>query len=97
MASDVLSRRADADVQAIAEETVRRWGLARAERYVRELQEAFERLVMFPELGRDVGHLRAGMMGMASGSHLVFYRRRPEGVLIVRVLHERMDFERHVL
>jgi plasmid stabilization system protein ParE len=48
--SYTLSRKADADVQDIAEESVKRWGLARAEQYILALHEAFERLAKFPNL-----------------------------------------------
>jgi toxin ParE1/3/4 len=94
--SYTLSRKADADVQDIAEESVKRWGLARAEQYILALHEAFERLAKFPNLGRDASEIRPGYLRMESGSHSVFYRKTKSGVLIVRVLHERMDFKRHL-
>jgi plasmid stabilization system protein ParE len=31
-------------------------------------------------------------MKILTGSHLVFYRKRQGGVMIVRILHRRMDF-----
>jgi toxin ParE1/3/4 len=96
MGSYVLSGKADADVQSIAEESVKRWGLARAEKYILALHETFQRLADFPNIGRDASHIRAGYMRIESASHAVFYRKTESGVLIVRILHERMDFERHL-
>ncbi|MGZ9116264.1 MAG: type II toxin-antitoxin system RelE/ParE family toxin, partial [Methylocystis sp.] len=32
----------------------------------------------------------------AVGAHVVFYRKAPKGVEVVRVLHRRMDFQRHL-
>jgi toxin ParE1/3/4 len=96
MGSYTLSGAADADVQNIAEESAKRWGLERAEKYISALHETFERLAEFPNMGRDASHIRSGYMQIESGSHSVFYRRTESGVLIVRVLHERMDFERHL-
>ena len=53
-------------------------------------------LAEFPDLGRDAGRIRPGYRQMETASHTVFYRRIADGILIVRVLHQRMDFERHL-
>jgi toxin ParE1/3/4 len=31
-----------------------------------------------------------------SGSHVLFYRLTDDGIDVVRILHERMDYERHI-
>jgi hypothetical protein len=51
-------------------------------------------LVADPHLGRDCSHIRDGYRKYASGSHVLFYRLADDGVDIVRILHERMDFGR---
>jgi toxin ParE1/3/4 len=94
--SYALSREADADIQHIAEISLRQWGLARAEKYILDLHETFEMLVEFPDLGRNASHIRPGYRKTETASHSVFYRKTEDGVLIVRVLHQRMDFERHL-
>jgi toxin ParE1/3/4 len=96
MGSYALSRQADNDIQAIAEDSVRTWGLARAETYILALHQAFQQLSEFPDMGRDVSHIRPGYRRMDSNSHAVFYKKTDSGVLIVRVLHQRMDFVRHL-
>jgi toxin ParE1/3/4 len=94
--SYALSNAADADVQAIAEGSVLQWGLARAEQYVLGLHRTFGLLAEFPDIGRDAGHIRPGYRKIESGSHSVFYQKTGDDVLIVRVLHQRMDFDRHL-
>lgn len=96
MASYTLSGEADADIEAIAEASLRQWGLVRAEKYILELHETFRRLAAFPDLGRDASHIRPGYQKIEAASHSVFYRKTEDGVLIVRVLHQHMDFERHL-
>jgi len=32
----------------------------------------------------------------AVGAHVLFFRRTTDGIEVVRVLHQRMDFERHL-
>jgi toxin ParE1/3/4 len=70
-------------------------GALPAEKYVLGLHEAFRRLAEFPDIGRDARHIRPGYFRMEVASHTVFYRKTDEGILIIRVLHERMDFARH--
>ena len=96
MSSYTLSQKADYDILYIARTSVQQWGLARAERYILSLHEAFERLAEFPDMGRNADEIRPGYLQMESASHAIFYRKTETGILIVRVLHERMDFTRHL-
>ncbi len=94
MGGYTLSQKADDDLVDIAWTSVPQWGLARAERYIFSLHEAFERLTELPDIGRKVDAIRPGYLQMESASHAVFYRKTETGVPIVRVQHERMDFTR---
>ena len=95
MAKCTLSKQAAADFDAIAEYSLQHWGISRAEAYISELQAALQRVAQFPGIGRDACHVRAGYRVINVGAHCVFYRPSAEGVLIIRLLHERMDFTRH--
>ena len=53
-------------------------------------------LAEFPDLGRDASDIQAGYRKIETASHSVFYRKTEDGVLIVRVLHQHMDFGRHL-
>jgi toxin ParE1/3/4 len=75
---------------------LRQWGLAQAEKYILGLHETFQMLVEFPDLGRDASDIRPGYRKIETASHSIFYRKTGDGVLIVRVLHQRMDFGRHL-
>ena len=96
MGSYTLSGEADADIETIAESSLEQWGVAHAGAYILELHETFGRLAAFPEIGRDVSHIRPGYRKLTTASHSVFYRQTEDGILIVRVLHQRMDFEQHL-
>ena len=60
MGSYALSQKADDDILHIARTSVQQWGLARAERYIQSLHEAFERLGEFPDMSRTVDDIRPG-------------------------------------
>ena len=75
MCSYALSQKADEDIATIARDSVEKWGLARAERYVLELHDAFERLSEFPDMGRRVDEVRPGYLQWGSASHVIFNGR----------------------
>ncbi len=90
-----LSPRARADLDEIWDYSVRHWGEERAERYMRDLWRGIEYVADDPRRGRSCEGIRAGYFKYLSGSHAIFYRLAPDGMDVVRVLHRRMDFERH--
>jgi toxin ParE1/3/4 len=96
VASFELTEAADRDLTAIYGYSYRQFGADQADRYLFALEECFARLAEFPQLGRSIDHLRRGYFRFEHASHTVFYLRTPAGVRIVRVLHERMDPERHL-
>jgi toxin ParE1/3/4 len=48
-----------------------------------------------PRLGRTCDEVRPGYRKYPVGSHVVFYRIARGGIDVARILHQRMDFERH--
>lgn len=95
MAKYRLSRRAAADLEAIAEYTIERYGVEQAHRYREELKSCFAQLAENATLGRRAEHLARGLLRFEHQSHVVFYIREQAGLLIVRILHSRMDVPRH--
>lgn len=97
MSRYLLSPAAQADLEQIWDYTYDRWGVDHAEEYLREVQRAIERAAANPRIGRDCGEIRPGYRKLAAGSHTLFYRVSAEGVIdVVRILHQRMDVDRHL-
>lgn len=97
MSRYLLSPAAHADLEQIWDYTYARWGLDQAEEYVRELQRAIERAAANPQIGRACDEIRPGYRKLAAGSHTLFYRLSADGIVdVVRVLHQRMDVDRHL-
>ena len=92
-----LRPRARADIKEIARHTLRTWGRTQARRYVRGLDDAMKRLAEHPELGHRCPEVAPELRQQPSGEHLVFYFVTTVAIDVVRVLHKRMDPERHVL
>jgi toxin ParE1/3/4 len=90
-----LSKRADTDVFDIGDYTTRRFGIRQAERYHNGLMRTFQRLADNSARARAADDITPGLMRSNYESHVVFFRREDEGILIVRVLHQSMDPARH--
>jgi toxin ParE1/3/4 len=92
-----FSRRAEADLFSIAEYTLRAWGEDQMFRYIDDLEECCQMLTNNPALGRACDHIRPGLRRMEHGRHVVFYRETPKGILVSRMLHQRVLPERQVI
>jgi toxin ParE1/3/4 len=90
-----FSRRAETDLVRIAAYTLRIWGEAQAVRYLDDLEACCQMLADHPELGRACDHIRSGLRRLEHGRHVVFYRQKAGGILVTRILHQRMVPERH--
>jgi toxin ParE1/3/4 len=96
MTSYVLSPLAQFDIDGIWDFTAERWGEDQAIRYVRLLRDAIETVARKPQLGRPCDQIRSGYRKYPSGSHMIFHRTLADGIDVVRVLHQSMDFEQHL-
>jgi toxin ParE1/3/4 len=84
------SKLARLDLIEIGDYTLDQWGIEQALRYLNSLEECFERIAANPGIGRRCDRIREGYRRFEHQKHVIFYRSDPEGVLIVRILHERM-------
>jgi toxin ParE1/3/4 len=89
----VLTPRAQTDLDEIWDYTVGRWGLDQAETYARQLWDHIKMVAARPAIGRECPELRPGYYKYPSGSHVLFYRLITDGIDVVRILHERMDYD----
>ena len=90
-----FSRRAEADLLEIGVHTLRTWGEDQAIRYLGDLEAFCRMLANNPQLGRRCEDIYHGLRRMESGQHVVFYHEDARGILISRILHQRMLPERY--
>ena len=93
-----LSKRAIKDLEGIWRYTLDTWSREQANKYVEDLLSACSEISKFPAfLGRTYEHVRSGYRKYPCGKHIIFYQIRNGGsILISRILHEKMDFDRHL-
>jgi len=90
-----FSRRAAADLMSIADYTLQTWGKAQTARYISELEVCCQRLADNPALGRPCDDVRPELRRLEHGKHVVFYRQERGGIMVSRILHQRMLPDRH--
>ncbi|PAT34521.1 plasmid stabilization protein ParE [Vandammella animalimorsus] len=92
-----LTNQAVADLASIWEYSANQWGIAQAERYVRLIDQACQALGAGRLQGQSAEAIRSGYHKYVIGQHLLFYRHQGSNpLLIVRILHQRMDAARHL-
>ena len=96
MVGYLLTPAAQADLEDIWDFTVSRWGVTRAERYVRDIRSTCEALAAGTLIGRSAEDIRSGYRKTLVGSHVLFFKQVDSAIEVVRILHQSMDIERHV-
>ena len=96
MTRAIFTPRARTDLDDIWDYTAQRWGIDQAERYLRRIAEAAELIAETPGRGRSCDHVREGYRKYPVGSHVIFYRETGGNIDVVRILHQQMDFDRHL-
>ena len=84
------------DLASVALESETKWGAAQRTKYMAQIERRLGKLRERPELGPVFGPRRPGLCRLVIGSHVAFYRFDDDQVRIARVLHQRMDVERHL-
>ena len=92
-----FSRRAEVDLLSIGDFTLHKWGKAQAARYIGKLEVCCQNLADNPALGRLCDHVRLGLHRHEHGTHVLFYRRERGGIVVSRILHQRMLPDRHAI
>jgi toxin ParE1/3/4 len=88
-----LSNDAVADLEDVYRYGAVVFGLRQADSYHKALEETFERLAEFPDIGvafQAVPDARR----FSHWPYVIVYIKKPDGILILRLLHGSLDFAR---
>ena len=91
-----LTEEADRDVEEILAYSVKSFGIAQTEHYFEALKECIELLAGNPDIGHSAEDILPEYLRFPYESHVVFYKRLTSSILVVRILHERMNPELHI-
>jgi len=92
MADYTLTNKAVEDLTGIWEYSTESWSESQAEKYYLLLVQTFRKLAISPGLGNKYKSIGDDIFGFKVGQHIIFYLSRlNEDILILRILHLRMD------
>jgi len=75
---------------------IEHFGVAEADRYSAALMEKIESAAANPSFGADYDFVRSGLRRYETTSHAIYYTRTKDSILVLRILHGRMDPGHHL-
>ncbi len=96
MSSFRLTPDAKASMMQIARYTQQQWGKKQRDTYMAMIDGCFHALCQTPRLGKIRPEIHHALRSIPADKHVIFYLIRQDEVVIVHVLHERMDPGRHL-
>lgn len=96
MAVYKLSNKAEIDLAEMYEFGIYKFRLLQAHKYFNGMHEAFGVLAKNINIGRDASEFIADLKRFSYKAHTLFYLQTTSGIFILRVLSQRMDYERNL-
>lgn len=84
------------DLSDIYHYSVRMWSFEQADKYYHLIRSACLDLASGVALGRDFSVILPNLFAYHIGKHMVFYTLDGNRLQVIRILHERMDYQRHL-
>lgn len=91
-----LTEEADRDVEEILAYSVKSFGVTQTQHYFVALKECIELLADNPNMGLSAEDILPEYLRFPHESHIIFYKHLSASILVVRILHERMDPKLHL-
>ncbi len=90
-----LRQQAQDDLESIWLYSYQEWGVEQADKYVRSLLSRFTWLSENQQLGKQRAEIKPGYYRFPEGMHLIFYKITRDGIDIIGIPHQSMDFITH--
>ena len=85
------------DFGKIYEYTLLNFGVKQADEYTYEREPFFETLAKTPLMGCEYPEIKTGIRRMDYIQHAIFYRVRDHDILVIRILHHKMEPMIHLI
>ncbi len=87
-----ITARARSHIEDILQYTLKTWDVGQRDRYETILYNAFERIRLYPDIGHPAHGKPADVREYHLPHHIIFYRREPERVVILRIVSPRRGY-----
>lgn len=91
-----ISKLALKDLDDIWEYTAEQWSKPQANRYYKEIIQVIQEICNNSEIGKPIDYVKQDHRIIHVRSHMIVYKINREIVYIDRILHQKMDIERHL-
>ena len=91
-----FTEKAERDLEGIIDYTLQEWGVSQANTCLDGLESRAQLLAENPDIGMARETLFEGLLSFPYESHILYYKKHACGIVILRVLHQRMDPVKHL-
>lgn len=92
----IVSPRAAHDLDALFDYTEERWGLEQAIAYTHGIRRSLQEICEGQRSGRTISGLKKVYFSVAYQSHYLIYRETSHSIVLIRILHQRMNIRDHL-
>lgn len=93
----IFSKKAVDDLTEIWKYTVGKWSIKQADDYYSNIISSCKKISVNPFLyGMKYNEIIEGLFGCRIKEHIVFYKIENDKILVIRILHGRMDFKNNL-
>jgi toxin ParE1/3/4 len=91
-----ISKLALIDLDGIWKHTAEQWSKQQANKYYKEIFQAINKICNNSEIGKAIDEVKKGHRRINVKSHLIVYKIVKNKIFIDRILHQKMDIEKHL-
>ena len=91
-----ISELALEDLNKIWEYTVKHWSKEQANKYYNEIFSAIGKICENSDIGKPIDEIKKGHRRTNVVSHMIIYKVNGTTIYVDRILHQKMDIEKHM-
>ena len=91
-----ISKLALEDLENIWAHTVEQWSKEQANKYYNKIFSAINLICENPDSGKPIDEIKKGFRITYVKSHMIIYKVKGTTIYIDRILHQKMDIEKHL-
>lgn len=91
-----ISKLALKDLDYIWEYTVEQWSKEQADKYYNEIFSVIGEICEYSDTGKSIDEIKNGHRRTNVKSHMIIYKVKGTTIYIDRILHQKMDIEKHL-
>jgi toxin ParE1/3/4 len=91
-----ISRLALEDLNTIWEYTAEQWSTEQANKYYNEIFSVIDKICRISDMGKAIDEIKKGHRRVNMKSHMIVYKVNGTTIYIDRILHQKMDIEKHL-